>query len=522
MIAVLCLATVCQSLVATQTGQDQGVIFAIGELSARDEPRVHRIDLRAAAAWDLVLEITNPSAVDLDLFAYREQPRAGESGEPLCASEGAGKIETCRVTNVAGQVWVRVVPVGGDSRSRYVLRGRPVGGPVLEGTLLAGSDARQLELGRPAAGVLTRGGPDTSDRSAVVYSIDAGPSRASDRLLVAAWSADQGVAMDLTAFDATGNRVAASEDAGAYQELLLDRVPGFVVVRLAPMRALRRSASYSVVVFDADKPIPIQDTKGQFAASGTRSRSYTFELAEHEGAIAVLEGMGDLAVATEDSAIIPVTRTFGTFRQTAVVGERLSRSPYVVAPVRVHRAVRVTVRARDDTLSPEGLTDTLGYKSHASRGWGLRIRILRGKPSYLVRFNPDSSYLWLDWAPGRTYRGVMPDRGVATLRLPAPPEVLLPRGKADVYQQPTPRAPLTDGPQFLARLVGPASESVDLAICTSDGEALDVSRSTVGWQWPLETAELYLVVFPDPWHTAQGSGAFEISVTRSTLGPSKF
>lgn len=472
-----------------------------GAMSPSGRPFTRRVDLDTdVRGWEFTLEIADPLGLDLDLFVYDTNPEGNDTAEALCTSDGVGRREVCRLVPLPrGPIWVQVMALNGERRTDFVLRARVLRGVVLQGTDMLGDDARPF-------------GDSASVHGAFRPEDNATPQVFGIRRGVREWhltltGSDPTVSFDLSVFDSAGGLISKTEG-GAQQDL---RVAGpgpswYAVVELPNAVDTRRSPEYTLTLTGAGEPVPVTLLQGEFRAGGAEDRAYTLQLERGQTAVAVLEGRGTL-IARERDSIVPVVNSFGAARQRVWFGKTVGSSRHLLQGATEPAQVSLRVRAE---------VDTQRYRRRSE--WALRVLVSPLEHRYVVRLVPtaaEPSGAW--WVqPVSVRRGTIESGGIAAIELPAPADVTGPgtSSRAPSSIRSSPR------PQFLARLAEGA-DKFDVAVCTEDGQVLDIGESAVRWEWPAGSAALYLVVLPDPWAATPPEGEYRLEVTRSVIATAK-
>jgi len=144
---------------------------------------------------------------------------------------------------------------------------------------------------------------------------------------------------------------------------------------------------------------------------------------------------------------------------------------------------------------------------------------------YVVRVDAATAVKWQKWwtDPTSAEMGSVTPDSLAVIEVPIPPD-LANAGALSPTMQRVPikaDAPPPGGrPQFLARLAEGSADRFDLAVCTDDGQVLDIGDVAVRWEWPSDEPSLYLVVLPDPWNSGT-VGSYRVELSRSAFGSSR-
>jgi len=198
---------------------------------------------------------------------------------------------------------------------------------------------------------------------------------------------------------------------------------------------------------------------------------------------------------------------FGSAQQVAWIGDPVGASRHLLTAVRNERSLLVGVRLSDSTL----------YQRVTA--WTLNIHTSRTQPSYLIRLAVEDADTWEKWWTSQVAirNDTLGRSGIRIIALQPPPEL----------ERPVPNQASALGRRmtqassvFLARLESP--RGFHLAVCTSDGQVLDVGGpSPIRWEWSQALGQLYLVVFPDPQDHEQAGGPFRLELTRSLIEKGK-
>lgn len=463
-----------------------------GALSAKDGRRSERVQLDPqAAGWTIELEIKSPAVVDLDLYVYESTPLQAQvsRGGLLCRSEGIEAIESCRIVPSPGDVTVEVAVGGGDGKSDFVVRARPLAGPRMSGTSYVAADAQPLQ-------------PDTWTDVAPGHAVTLYALPPGGPWLAVASTGDPDVAASVDLFDDQGARATPSSPPAFYNDVQAPPTPrgGFLLVTMAP-GARRANPGYRVGVFAAERPVPALPRDGDFVAAGTANRRYELRIEAGQVAAIRLEGANsELLVQDERSALLPIERLFGKTVQAAWVGEPVGHSRAVLGPTPSGQTLSIQVR-----------TDSGPYRR--SLTWALNVHVSTTQPNYLVRFGATDVESWGDMSRGPLVRqGTVPNGGIRVLALPPPTDAYAPPSST---RQPFRAAP---GVVQFARLSEASAAAFDLAVCTAEGRVLDIGSSSVRWESSANLGSVFLVVFPDPGNPAQPGGPFEVQLVRSLAG----
>ena len=141
--------------------------------------------------------------------------------------------------------------------------------------------------------------------------------------------------------------------------------------------------------------------------------------------------------------------------------------------------------------------------------WRMHVHRSRGLQNYRVRFGSAPLGEWREWWTSFASRtDSVPTGGLRLIQLLPPPDAAPNSPNQSPRQS---RMPVQQA--FLARLTG--IQGYHLAVCTIDGQVLDISAEAVRWTWTPDLSQVLLVVFPDPFSGDANGGQFRVELTRS-------
>ncbi|MDB4874674.1 MAG: hypothetical protein JWM41_1120, partial [Gemmatimonadetes bacterium] len=362
-IAFTCVLTVVMALDASHQpagGQDMvlrgggdTVRIGAGRIAASDSLPA-RFSLRRMAGANVAAMTvrarmlpTRTQLLGLSVFALRDSV-PGES--PLCQAEGFGPVVQCRAVFADTRTSSYLVMVshgGGKGSIDYALEAVPVSGPLLYGTALSLSDARNLELNRLVADSIGVVGTDRSNAALYQVNLSTVPRES----VYVSLAPDDRRSLKLRLFDAHGRSLDEFEPTAAYAQRRVWPAGSptvFLLVQPTDDRDYGELTRYAVRVGASPSAVQALAPDGETAWSGTGAQQFDLRVPAGWSGIIALGGRGQvLSVRDSVGTAWPVESAFGGTTLGARVGEPWLNSPFVRHGLT--RSTRLTIDVSPDS-----------------------------------------------------------------------------------------------------------------------------------------------------------------------------